>query len=167
LFGRFIIESRKTICRRGLMSAKTLRYHKKVVSFGEDELILWSLDGNTWSTRKEELVNIQERHENERVTFEQIRSGNTSKRKAKENTDPEQQPEAKTAPSAPKKSTPEKTKVPTKQERAPRAKAKVATAKTTSKRSSTSTKSKTSPKKRSSSTPKKKTSAKAKKTRAA
>jgi len=47
-------------------SIKKIRYLSKKVKFGPKEFTMWSIDGVTWSTRKEELTMIQDRHEAER-----------------------------------------------------------------------------------------------------
>lgn len=55
------------------MVTKKSKYHTKTVKFGTKELILYSLDGVTWSTRKTELLAIKERHDTERQNFAQLR----------------------------------------------------------------------------------------------
>jgi hypothetical protein len=49
------------------------KYYTKSVRFGSSEVTLYSLDGLTWSTRKDELALIQERHEAQKVTVQQLR----------------------------------------------------------------------------------------------
>ena len=49
--------------------AKKPKILKKKVEFGGKQVVLWSLDGNTWSTRKSELEEIQVRHDEQRVKF--------------------------------------------------------------------------------------------------
>ncbi|MCB0330581.1 MAG: hypothetical protein KDD70_12980 [Bdellovibrionales bacterium] len=66
------------------MTAKKSRYLTKTVTFNNEELTLYSLDGATWSSRKQELSDIQTRHEDDRVTFEEIRSGVVNKKNGKE-----------------------------------------------------------------------------------
>lgn len=46
------------------------KYITKKTSFGGRELILYSLDGNIWSSRPDELEKIQERHDNERIKLD-------------------------------------------------------------------------------------------------
>ena len=41
----------------------------KTISFGGKKVTLYSLDGNTWSSRKDELAIIQERQETGRITL--------------------------------------------------------------------------------------------------
>lgn len=55
------------------MASKKLDYHTRETSFGGEKIVLYSLDGVTWSTRKEELAEIMERHEYERNTFGDIK----------------------------------------------------------------------------------------------
>lgn len=52
-------------------ASKKIRYHSKKVRFGSKEFTMWSIDGVTWSTRKDELTQIQERHEAERLKLMQ------------------------------------------------------------------------------------------------
>lgn len=51
---------------------KKSKYLSKSVKFGSKQLILYSLDGNTWSSRKDELHQILERHDQERAAFNQM-----------------------------------------------------------------------------------------------
>lgn len=51
--------------------SKKARYQSRKVKFGSKELTLWSLDGCTWSSRRDELMVIQERHEAERLKLMQ------------------------------------------------------------------------------------------------
>lgn len=44
-------------------------YMTKTVSLAGKTVTLYSLDGNTWSSRAQELTEIQERHANQKVTF--------------------------------------------------------------------------------------------------
>lgn len=46
---------------------KRVKYLTKVVKFGKESLTLYSLDGNTWSSRRQELTEIMNRHEQERL----------------------------------------------------------------------------------------------------
>lgn len=48
-------------------------YLTKEARFGGTKVTLYSLDGVTWSSRKEELHAIQERHEKEKITFNEIK----------------------------------------------------------------------------------------------
>ncbi len=52
-------------------SAKKAKYISKKVRFGAKEFTMWSIDGVTWSTRKEELTQIADRHEAERLKLMQ------------------------------------------------------------------------------------------------
>ena len=54
------------------MSQK-LKFLSKSVSFGTKTLKLFSLDGLTWSTRKDELQAIKDRHDMEKVTAAQLK----------------------------------------------------------------------------------------------
>ena len=45
------------------------KYFKKSIKYGKQEVTLFSLDGQVWSTRKEELADIMERHANERASY--------------------------------------------------------------------------------------------------
>ncbi len=51
---------------------KKVKYLSKGVKFAGKQVTLYSLDGATWSTRKEELHQILERQEAERVSFNQL-----------------------------------------------------------------------------------------------
>lgn len=44
-------------------------YMTKTVTLAGKTVTLYSLDGNTWSSRAQELTEIQERHANQKVTF--------------------------------------------------------------------------------------------------
>ena len=57
------------------MSSRRPKYQTKKVVFNGEELELYSLDGFTWSSRKDELPVIQERHETDRFSHV-IRCGN-------------------------------------------------------------------------------------------
>ncbi len=46
---------------------KKAKFLTKSATFGGKAIALWSLDGVTWSTRKEELQTIHDRHEAERL----------------------------------------------------------------------------------------------------
>lgn len=48
------------------MSEKKGKYLTKTVKFGDAEFTLFSIDGITWSSKKEELEDIKERHERQR-----------------------------------------------------------------------------------------------------
>lgn len=50
-------------------------YLTKEIHFGNQKLVLFSLDGATWSSRKSELLEIQERHEREKVKITDIKGG--------------------------------------------------------------------------------------------
>ena len=52
---------------------KKSEYVQKTVTFGGKKLVLFSLDGITWSSRKDELRAIMERHEQEKITINDIR----------------------------------------------------------------------------------------------
>ena len=55
-------------------------YQKKVVNYSGKQVVLFSLDGQIWSTRKEELKSIMERHATERASYGgQITGGPQSK----------------------------------------------------------------------------------------
>jgi hypothetical protein len=51
------------------MIDKKVKYLSKTVTFGSESLTLYSIDGQTWSTRKEELIELKDRLENDRVTL--------------------------------------------------------------------------------------------------
>jgi hypothetical protein len=51
----------------------TGKYLSKKIRFGKQELILYSLDGLTWSSRRSELAAIKERHAQEKVTAAQLK----------------------------------------------------------------------------------------------
>ncbi len=48
-------------------------YLTKEIKFGSQKLVLFSLDGCTWSSRKNELLEIQERHEREKIKYSDIK----------------------------------------------------------------------------------------------
>lgn len=50
-------------------------YLTKEIKFGTQKLVLFSLDGCTWSSRKNELLEIQERHEREKIKITDIKGG--------------------------------------------------------------------------------------------
>lgn len=66
------------------MAPRKERYQSKTVRFQGKELQLFSLDGFTWSSRKDELEIIKERQENARVSFEEIRTGVITKKEKPE-----------------------------------------------------------------------------------
>lgn len=53
-------------------SKKKAKYITKTVKFGDKQFTLFSLDGITWSSRREELHQILERQEQERKSFNQL-----------------------------------------------------------------------------------------------
>lgn len=55
------------------MSAKKDGMYTKKITVGDNTFTLYSLDGITWSSRKEELKVIEERREAQRVTADQLR----------------------------------------------------------------------------------------------
>lgn len=65
-------------------------YFVKEVQFGKQKLVLYSLDGVTWSTRRTELAEIKARHEREKVTFEEIK-GTATEQEAGEAPEGEQE----------------------------------------------------------------------------
>ncbi|NBW41218.1 hypothetical protein EBR25_09480 [bacterium] len=62
------------------MAASKTDYLTKIVEFNDSKLTLYSLDGATWSSRKDELQVIKTRYEESRVTYEEIRSGVINKK---------------------------------------------------------------------------------------
>lgn len=68
--------------------AKKIKYLEKEVSFGGGSVLLFSLDGCTWSSKKEELEGIMERYEQQKLNFgEQILRGAQAKSSSSENTE--------------------------------------------------------------------------------
>ncbi len=55
------------------MASKKLNYETRETTFAGETIVLYSIDGVTWSTRKEELAEIMERHEYERTTFGDVK----------------------------------------------------------------------------------------------
>ncbi|RIL00008.1 MAG: hypothetical protein DCC75_14115 [Proteobacteria bacterium] len=49
--------------------AKRAKYLTKTVKFNGKEMTLYSLDGATWSTRRNELITIKERQEAQRISL--------------------------------------------------------------------------------------------------
>lgn len=67
------------------MPEKSVRYMQKKVSFNGSQMTLFSIDGATWSSRKDELETIADRHEEERLIYGgQIKSGPQAKKKIQE-----------------------------------------------------------------------------------
>ncbi len=60
---------------------KKPKYLTKVVKFGKENLTLYSLDGNTWSSRRQELTDIANRHEQERLKSIQAMGENAEREK--------------------------------------------------------------------------------------
>ncbi len=56
-----------------MSEAARVKYITKTVKFGGKELVLYSIDGMTWSTRRNELQAVKERHEAQRVTLNDIK----------------------------------------------------------------------------------------------
>jgi hypothetical protein len=52
---------------------KKIKYLTKKVRFNGKDMTLYSVDGCTWSSRRDELTQIIERHESEKLTFGEIR----------------------------------------------------------------------------------------------
>jgi hypothetical protein len=64
--------------------SKKPKYYEKTVSFGGQSLKLYSLDGVTWSSKKEELHQIQERHEKQRLALQGLRPEEDDSKESKE-----------------------------------------------------------------------------------
>lgn len=64
--------------------SKKPKYHEKTVSFGGQPLKLYSLDGVTWSSKKEELHHIQERHEKQRLALQGLKPEEDDSKESKE-----------------------------------------------------------------------------------
>lgn len=60
-------------------SKKKAKYLTKTVKFGDKKFTLFSLDGVTWSSRRDELHQIIERQEQERKAFNQIMGDQSAK----------------------------------------------------------------------------------------
>lgn len=136
------------------MVAKKKKYFSKEVKYSGKKVTLFSLDGQVWSTRKEELAEIMERHENERASYgDQIVGGPQAKI-------PTQRPKTtavnakRAAPSAAKTAEEKKAKKPQKTA------TKVAAPKKTKSKAKKSTKSSTAGKKKKAAAPKKRASGK-------
>lgn len=67
---------------------KKSKYLTKTVKFGDKQFTLFSLDGVTWSSRRDELHMILERQEQERKSFNQI----IGEQPAEKSADGEQKP---------------------------------------------------------------------------
>lgn len=59
-----------------MAEGKKSKYITKSVKFQGKEVTLYSLDGFTWSTRKQELALIKERQERDKVSFAAIKEEN-------------------------------------------------------------------------------------------
>jgi len=57
-----------------MSDVKKLKYLTKTVKFGSNSLTLYSIDGLTWSSKKQELTVIKDRLENQRVTLGGVKS---------------------------------------------------------------------------------------------
>lgn len=55
---------------------KKVKYISKTVAFQGKQISLFSIDGITWSTRKQELMEIKERQERDKVSFAAIKEEN-------------------------------------------------------------------------------------------
>lgn len=83
-----------------MAKSKQLTYMTKTIKFGSNTLKLYSLDGQTWSSRKEELEVIKERHENEKLAIVRLKNNTPANaaagaKKAEENKKTEPVPIAK------------------------------------------------------------------------
>ena len=65
-------------------SRRSQKLLKKTTSFGGTEMTLYSLDGSTWSSRPDELEQIKERHEKQRVQMDASAGGDDSADSKKE-----------------------------------------------------------------------------------
>lgn len=59
-----------------MSEAKKMKYLSKTVTFGGKSFTLFSLDGLTWSSRKQELLEIKERQERDKISFAAIKEEN-------------------------------------------------------------------------------------------
>ncbi len=62
-----------------MSDSKKIKYLSKTVSFSGKSFTLFSIDGQTWSSRKQELLEIKERQERDKVSFAAVKeeNGNT------------------------------------------------------------------------------------------
>lgn len=65
------------------MASEKQKYLTKTVKFGSGFLTMYSIDGTTWSTRKEELHQIIARHEAERQKLAQLKVDENAEKGAK------------------------------------------------------------------------------------
>ena len=65
-----------------MSDSKKIKYLSKTVAFGGKTLTLFSIDGQTWSSRKQELLEIKERQERDKVSFVAIKEENGETRVA-------------------------------------------------------------------------------------
>ena len=72
-----------------MSDAKKLKYLTKTVRFGPNTVTLYSIDGLTWSSKKQELAVIKDRLENQRVTLGEIKSEDGEEEKSKPEKDDE------------------------------------------------------------------------------
>jgi hypothetical protein len=71
-----VTSTEEVALKRGIDESRKLRYHKRVQEYGGHKLTLWSLDGLTWSTNKDELMTIIDRQDEAHARFGgQIRGG--------------------------------------------------------------------------------------------
>jgi hypothetical protein len=71
-------------------SKKKAKYITKSVKFGGKQFTLFSLDGITWSSRRDELHQILERQEQERKSFNQIMGDQTAEKGAAPDGEPKE-----------------------------------------------------------------------------
>ena len=62
---------------------KPAKLFKKTVEFNGSKVILWSLDGNTWSSNQQELATLEDRHLNMKTSFSLGIKGSAEKNKYK------------------------------------------------------------------------------------
>jgi hypothetical protein len=65
-----------------MSESKKIKYLSKSVAFNGKTLTLFSIDGQTWSSRKQELLEIKERQERDKVSFVAIKEENGETRVA-------------------------------------------------------------------------------------
>lgn len=72
---------------------KKAKYLSKIVTFGGKKITLFSIDGTTWSSKKDELHEIQERQERQRLALQGLKPEEDPKEAAPEEEEEEKEVE--------------------------------------------------------------------------
>lgn len=72
---------------------KKAKYLSKIVTFGGKKITLFSIDGTTWSSKKDELHEIQERQERQRLALQGLKPEEDPKEEPEEEKEEEREVE--------------------------------------------------------------------------